>query len=163
MTVFSKSWCPYCASAKKLIKSLDGVDAQKIKIIEYVPNSDLEYSFNIFYGRLDEDDRGSAMQAYLQTKVRRSRGQPACSPSRWPTTDSPSRPLISFMIRCYSQTGQRCVFSASMMLASFAVIADSSLLPRVIPLFSTVPNIFISACSWRAFSVVCLSLTDYVM
>ncbi|KAH7105236.1 thioredoxin-like protein [Auriculariales sp. MPI-PUGE-AT-0066] len=52
VTVFSKTHCPYCRKAKALINGLEGIKSKSVKVIE-----------------LDEDDQGSAIQAYLQKKT----------------------------------------------------------------------------------------------
>ncbi|KAF9160624.1 hypothetical protein DFQ26_005317 [Actinomortierella ambigua] len=48
VVVFSKSYCPYCVKAKKLLQELN----VKMTVVE-----------------LDEDDQGAAIQAYLQEKT----------------------------------------------------------------------------------------------
>jgi len=53
VTIFSKSWCPYCAKAKSLLKTYPGVQEAEVKILE-----------------LDEmGTEGSDIQAYLAEKT----------------------------------------------------------------------------------------------
>lgn len=42
IAIFSKSYCPYCAKAKSLLKSYPGVKEAEVKILEYVSPSILE-------------------------------------------------------------------------------------------------------------------------
>jgi len=52
VVIFSKSWCPYCAKAKKLLQNYPGIAKDEIKIYE-----------------LDELDEGSKIQEYLLEKT----------------------------------------------------------------------------------------------
>jgi len=53
IAIFSKSYCPYCAKAKKLLTNLPGVDSEQVKILE-----------------LDEmGSEGQDIQAYLADKT----------------------------------------------------------------------------------------------
>jgi len=52
VAIFSKSYCPYCAKAKRLLSDYPGVDKSEVKIIE-----------------LDVHEQGGEIQAYLQEKT----------------------------------------------------------------------------------------------
>ncbi|KZS93383.1 putative GRX1-glutaredoxin [Sistotremastrum niveocremeum HHB9708] len=52
VAIFSKSWCPYCARAKKLLTTYPGLDQSDVKILE-----------------LDLRDDGSEIQSYLQSST----------------------------------------------------------------------------------------------
>ncbi|CAG7853928.1 SubName: Full=Probable GRX1-glutaredoxin {ECO:0000313/EMBL:CCA67126.1} [Serendipita indica DSM 11827] len=52
VTVFSKSWCPYCRRAKNLLNSLELPEGKNIQVLE-----------------LDLRDDGSQIQSYLARKT----------------------------------------------------------------------------------------------
>jgi len=52
VAIFSKSWCPYCAAAKKLLTEYPGLEKSEIKILE-----------------LDELTEGGEIQEYLKQKT----------------------------------------------------------------------------------------------
>ncbi|PVF98245.1 putative GRX1-glutaredoxin [Serendipita vermifera] len=55
ITIFSKSWCPYCRRAKGIINSLQLPEGKSVKVFE-----------------LDERDDGADIQNYLREKTYQS-------------------------------------------------------------------------------------------
>lgn len=67
VTIFSKSWCPYCRSAKSLFASeFPEIEAT---IFEYIPRYDISGWFSEVFFRLDERADGAAIQQYLYKKT----------------------------------------------------------------------------------------------
>lgn len=67
ITIFSKTYCPYCRRAKSLFAS-EFPDV-KTEILEYVANVYLLCNSSHIPHRLDDRDDGSEIQDYLQEKT----------------------------------------------------------------------------------------------
>ena len=67
VTIFSKTYCPYCRRAKSLFAS-EFPDV-KTEILEYVANVYLLCNSSHIPHRLDDRDDGSEIQDYLQEKT----------------------------------------------------------------------------------------------
>ena len=70
ITIFSKSWCPYCKRAKTLLTSKFADTPTKILEYVYLFSRFLQAIFIVPpFHRLDEMEEGDAIQAYLAEKT----------------------------------------------------------------------------------------------